>query len=103
MSNAALVLLVVLAFAAGLAIGWHARGWHDGSTITAASADAQTQDAVDAGASAAVAIAGAQSVTERAVSRVEYVTRTVTVDRGCLPGAGPVSDALSQELRESLR
>lgn len=103
MSNAALALLVVLAFVAGLALGWHGRGWHDGSTVSTATADAGAQAAVAAGTEAAVSIDRAQSVTERAEERVRIVTRTVTVDGGCTPGAGAVSDALAAELREALR
>lgn len=103
MGNAALALLVVLAFVAGGALGWHARGLHDGSTVTSATADTQAQDAVQAGASAAVGIDRAASVTESAVERVRYITRTVTAAPECPPGAGPVSDALAAELREALR
>jgi hypothetical protein len=102
-SNTAFALLVVLAFAAGVALGWHGRGWHDGSTVSAATADLATQSAVQAGAGAAVSIDRAQGVTERAEERVRIVTRTVTVDGGCTPGAGAVSDALADELREAVR
>lgn len=103
MSNAALALLVALAFVAGGALGWHGRGWHDGSTVSAASADTQAQAAVQAGADAAVSIDRASSVTESAVERVRYITRTVTAAPECPPGAGPVSDALAADLREALR
>lgn len=103
MSNAALALLYVLTLATGLAIGWYGRGWSDGSTVSAATADAATQSAVIAGAGAAVQIDRAQSVTERAEERVRIVTRTVTVDGGCTPGAGAVSDAMAAELRGAVR
>lgn len=102
MTDLARLLLHVLTLAAGLALGWHGRGWHDGSTVSTATADTQTQSAVEAGAGAAVSIDRAQSVTERAVERMRVVTRTVTVDSGCAPGAGAVSEALAQELREAL-
>lgn len=103
MSNLAILLLVVLAFVAGGALGWTSRGVHDGSTVTAASADTQAQDAVQAGASAAVGIDRAQRATETAVERVRIVTRDVPVAADCPPGAGPVSDALAAELRGAVR
>lgn len=103
MTDLARLLLHVLTLAAGLAIGWHGRGWHDGSTVSAAAADTQTQSAVRAGASAAVSIDRAQSVTESALERVRVVTRTVTAAPECPPGAGPVSDAMAAELREAVR
>ena len=103
MTDFARLLLHVLTLAAGLAIGWHWRGHHDGSTVSAATADAGAQAAVSAGTEAAVSIDRAATVTERATERVRVVTRTVTVDGGCTPGAGAVSDSLAAELREAVR
>lgn len=102
MTDLARLLLQVLWLVAWFAFGWNLRGWIDGSTVSTATADTQTQSAVQAGADAAVQIDRAQSVTESAVERVRVVTRTVTVDGGCTPGAGPVSDTLAAELRESI-
>lgn len=103
MTDAARLLLHVLTLVSGLAIGWGARGWNDGSTVTASYADASAQSAVQAGAGAAVSIDRAASVTDSAVERVRYITRTVSAAPECPPGAGPVSDALAAELREAVR
>lgn len=103
MTDLARLLLHVLTLTSGIALGWHWRGWHDGSTVSWATADAEAQSAVAAGAGAAVQIDRAASVTESAVERVRYITRTVSAAPECPPGAGPVSDGLARELREAVR
>jgi hypothetical protein len=102
-TDLARLLLTIFVAVLGFAAGWFARGWNDGSTVTTGSADTQAQSAVVAGADAAVSIDRAHSVTERAEERVRIVTHTVTVDGGCTPGAGAVSDALADDLRESIK
>ena len=101
MTDFARLLLHVLALATGLAIGWHGRGWHDGSTVTAASADVQAQSAVDAGTQAAVTIDRAKAATDRAVERVREVRVPVAAE--CPPGAGAMSQDMEIEVRQELR
>lgn len=103
MTDAARLLLHVLTLAAGLAIGWHLRGWIDGSTVTAASADAQAQSAVDAGTGAAVTIDRAKAATDRAVERVRYVRVPVDAPPECPPGEGAMSAGMEASVREALR
>lgn len=103
MTDVARLLLHVLTLAAGLAIGWTARGWHDGSTISTTDAAVDAQAAVNVAAGDTVSIVTAERTTAEASERVRYITRTVTVAPECPPGAGPVSDALAAELREAVR
>lgn len=103
MGNAAIVLLVLLAFGAGGALGWTWRGWNDGSTVTTATADAGAQAAVAAGTDAAVSIDRAQGETERAVERVRYVRVPVAAPPQCPPGEGAMSAEMESRVREALR
>lgn len=103
MTDAARLLLHVLTLAAGLAIGWTARGWWDGSTVSTADAAQSAQVAVSAAAQDTVSIVTASRQTADAAERVRIETRTITVDRGCEPGAGPVSPDRERELREVLQ
>ena len=103
MTDLARLLLHVLTLAAGLAIGWHARGWHDGSTISASDASASAQDAVTVGAGETVRIVDASRQTADAAERVRYITRTVEVAPECPPGRGAVSAGLADELREAIK
>jgi hypothetical protein len=102
-TDLARLLLHVLTLAAGLAIGWHARGWHDGSTISASDASASAQDAVTVGAGETVRIVDASRQTADAAERVRYITRTVEVAPECPPGRGAVSAGLADELREAIK
>ena len=103
MTDLARLLLHVLTLAAGLAIGWHARGWHDGSTVSASDASASAQDAVTVGAGETVRIVDASRQTVDAAERVRYITRTVEVAPDCPPGRGAVSAELADELREAIK
>ena len=103
MTDLARLLLHVLTLAAGLAIGWHARGWHDGSTVSASDASASAQDAVTVGAGETVRIVDASRQTADAAERVRYITRTVEVAPECPPGRGAVSAELADELREAIK
>ena len=103
MTDLARLLLHVLTLAAGLLIGWHARGWHDGTTISAATASTQAQDAVTVGAGDTVRIVDASRQTADAAERVRIITRTVEVAPECPPGRGAVSSELADELREAIR
>jgi hypothetical protein len=102
-TDAARLLLHVLTLAAGLAIGWGARGWHDGSTVTAATADAVAQASVAAGTDAAVSIDRAQGATDKAVERVRTVRVPVAVAPECPPGEGAMSAEMDAKVREALR
>lgn len=103
MSNVAIVFLVLMAFVAGGALGWTCRGWHDGSTVTAATADAGAQAAVAAGTDAAVSIDRAKGATDSAVERVRYVRVPVTAAPECPPGEGAMSADMDIKVREALR
>ena len=103
MTDLARLLLHVLTLAAGLAIGWHARGWHDGSTVSASDASVSAQDAVTVGAGETVRIVDASRQTADAAERVRYITRTVEVAPECPPGRGAVSADLADELREAIK
>lgn len=103
MGNAAIALLVVLAFGAGFGAGWGSRGWHDGSTVSAATADAETQSAVADGTNAAVSIDRAQGATDKAVERVRYVRVPVAAPPECPPGEGAMSAEMDSQVREALR
>ena len=103
MTDFARLLLHVLTLAAGLAIGWHARGWHDGSTVSKTDASAQAQDQVRVAAGETVRIVDASRQTADAAERVRYITRTVEVAPECPPGRGAVSQGLAEELREAIR
>lgn len=94
------LLRVALLLTVGLALGWFGRGWWDGIDIKATDASAKAQVSVNRASSASVEISKAVDNTRSASSRVEVITRTVTVDRGCEPGRGPVSDEMDQEMRE---
>lgn len=102
-TDTARLLLHVLTLAAGLLIGWTARGWHDGSTVSTADASAQAQDQVSVAAGETVRIVDASRQTADAAERVRYITRTVEVAPECPPGRGPVSADLAQELREAIK
>ena len=103
MGKVLLALLALLVISMSFSAGWVARGWNDGSTTTTAKADETAQKAVEVAARDAVALDAAARKVEAAADRVQVITRTVTVDSGCTPGAGPVSDALASELREAVR
>lgn len=103
MGNAAIVLLVLLAFGAGGAIGWTLRGWQDGSTVSTVTADAAAQSAVAAGSEAAVSIDRAQGATDKAVERVRYVRVPVAAPPQCPPGEGAMSPEMESQVREALR
>ena len=103
MGNAAIAFLVLLAFGAGGALGWGARGWNDGSTVSASDASASAQDAVTVGAGETVRIVDASRQTADAAERVRYITRTVEVAPECPPGRGAVSAELADELREAIK
>ena len=103
MTDFARLLLHVLTLAAGLAIGWHWRGHHDGSTVSAATADAGAQAAVSAGTEAAVSIDRAKAATDRAVERVRYVRVPFAAPPECPPGEGAMSPEMDAKVREALR
>ena len=97
------LLRLALLLTVGLALGWFGRGWWDGSTITAATASAQAQDAVTVGAGDTVRIVDASRQTADAAERVRIITRTVEVAPECPPGRGAVSAELADELREAIK
>lgn len=103
MTDLARLLLHVLTLASGLAIGWHVRGLHDGSTVSSADAATGAQAAVDSASGATVSIITAERTTADAAERVRVITRTVTVATECPPGQGAVSDGLAAELREAVK
>ncbi len=103
MTDLARLLLHVLTLAAGLAIGWHGHAWHSGSAVSATSAAQSAQTAVTQAATATTGIQRAAERTTTATERVRIETRTITVDRGCEPGAGAVSPTRERELREVLQ
>ncbi len=103
MGNAAIAFMLLLAFVAGGALGWGARGMSDGSTVSAATADASAQTAVAAGTDAAVSIDRAKSATDSAVERVRYVRVPVSAPAECPPGEGTMSAEMESRVREALR
>lgn len=98
--NGSLLILALVCLGIGGAGGWVARGINDGSVVSAKSAAVESQSAVDSGTEADRAIVGAQSVAAEAETRVEYITKTVTVDKGCPPGRGAISAGWNDELRK---
>ena len=80
------------------ACGWFVRGYWDGSTISTADSQAQSQDFVTAGTQAAIAIESAEGKAEeqRVVTRerVKYVE----VKGDCPAGLGAVSDDVRKRL-----
>lgn len=103
MTDLARLLLHVLTLAVGIALGWHGRGWNDGSTVSTADADAGAQAAVAAGTDAAVSIDRAQGATDSAVERVRYVRVPVDAAPDCPPGEGAMSAEMESQLRGALR
>lgn len=103
MTDVARLLLHVMTLAAGLAIGWTARGWWDGGTFSAFDAATDAQDAVTVAAGETVRIVDASRQTADAAERVRYITRTVEVAPECPPGRGAVSAELADELRDAIR
>lgn len=98
--NGSLLILALVCLGIGGAGGWVARGINDGSVVPAKVAATDSQAALDSGTAADRAIVSAQSVAAAAETRVEYITETVTVDKGCPPGRGAISPGWNDELRE---
>jgi hypothetical protein len=88
------------AFLAGAGLSWFARGWYDGADVSAVDAAKDAQQFVMAGVESDRAIQQAGVDVRAAETRVEYVTRTVTVAAECPPGAGPISADAADRLRE---
>lgn len=100
MANWAIVVLVFVALAAGGAGGWTARGYYDGSVVSAADAAQSGQEFVDAGIEVDRGITAGRTETETAVERVIVTTRTVEVAGDCPPGRGPISADFADQLHE---
>lgn len=98
MTDLARLLLTIFLTVLGFAIGRHARGWHDGSTVSTAAADAGAQAAVVAGTEAAVQIDRAKAATDRAVERVRYVQVPVSAPAECPPGEGAMSPEMDAQV-----
>ena len=93
------VIVCAGAFAAGLACGWFGRGFNDGSIVEADDAAKSKQAGIVTAVVADRGITAAKETTTTAVERVRIETRTITVDTGCEPGRGPITDADAASLR----
>jgi hypothetical protein len=102
-ANWAIVVLALVMLALGGGGGWVARGYVDGSVVSATDAAAVSQQAVDSGVQADRQITAARTETETAVERVRVVTRTIEVAADCPPGRGPVSADFADQLRALAR
>jgi len=96
-------LVIIGAFVAGLGIGWGARAYYDGSTISAVDATGRAQSAVDASVKSAAQIERAASVADNSRQLARKAIEVRYVDRACPPGTGAVSDDLSQRLRDAFK
>lgn len=98
-SDVPLLTIILLATAAGAAVGWTGRGIYDGSTISVKDATTQAQDFVEAGVESAAIVDQGRADVEQAQGKVTVVIREVPVDAECKPGAGPVSPEWDSQLR----
>jgi hypothetical protein len=98
-SELARALIGVLGIVLGVAFGWFGRGWYDGSTISTADSQAQSQEFVTAGTQAAIAIESAEGKAEAARVVVRERTRYVEVKGDCPAGLGAVSDDVRKRLQ----
>ena len=92
-------LVIIGAFVAGLGIGWGARAYYDGSTISAVDATGRAQSAVDASVKSAAQIERAASVADNSRQLARKAIEVRYVDRACPPGTGAVSDSAAERLR----
>lgn len=99
MSTGTPSLVIIGAFLAGAAVSWAVRGWWDGSTISAEDAQESAQAAIDQAIKSASKIERAQSVADAARRAASKSIEVQNVDKTCPPGAGAVSDDLTNELR----
>lgn len=93
------VVLFVLVFSSGFALGYVVRGWTSGLDVGIGDAQRMAQLDVDVGAAAQQRVIDAWRASEHAQERVRVVERTIEVDRGCPPGRGAVSADVAHELR----
>lgn len=96
MSNLAIFLIALLAFATGGAIGYGVRGWQDGTIVTAKSANDTAQVQADKGAETAVRLVTVAR--EKEVAR-ERLSAPAPVSHECPPGTGAVSAAALDRLK----
>jgi len=89
-----------LSVSVGAAIGWHACEKYHGITTTIVEAAKSAQQDVALATEATTRIDKTeQTLTER-TSRVEYITRTVTVATECPPGSAPVTEPFDAWVRQ---
>lgn len=96
-------LVIIGAFVAGLGIGWGARAYYDGSTISAVDATGRAQSAVNASVKSAAQIERAASVADNSRANARKSIEVRYVDRACPPGVGAVSDDVGKRLRDAFK
>jgi hypothetical protein len=101
-SRAPDLLIYLCIGSAAFVLGWSARGWHDGTTVSVVDAAGSAQQQVDAGAAAQQRLDAGQRSVQSATESVRIVEREVVVDGSCPPGRGAVSPDLADGMRSVL-
>lgn len=95
-------LRFTLTLLVGIAVGWGVSARYHGLSVNPWAANTTAQASVDSAVSANSSIESAERDTGASETRVQYVTRTVEVDKACPPGTGALSDDVANRLRAAV-